>query len=143
MNDAVRKAGLASTRQIKTGDWSEVRGFLAALQVPPPTDRSNPNEGPVPEEFSENVPAGTNGPTRATGHEGKKEARGETPPLDDVMSIVKPARGCASGSVFLCKGESEAKEAFEKILGTPKYGTPGAVNDEVPHLECSLHFLVP
>lgn len=52
--------------------------------------------------------------------------------LDGVLSVVKPARGCASGSVFRCNGEDEAMEAFEKILGTPKYGTPGAFNDEVP-----------
>ncbi|CAM9099654.1 unnamed protein product [Scytosiphon promiscuus] len=51
--------------------------------------------------------------------------------LDGVLSVVKPARGCASGSVFRCNGEEEAMEAFEKILGTPKYGTPGAFNDEV------------
>lgn len=51
-----------------------------------------------------------------------------------VMSVVKPARGCASGSVFLCRGEREAEEAFRKILGAPKYGTPGAVNEEVGFL---------
>ncbi|CAM9664089.1 unnamed protein product, partial [Choristocarpus tenellus] len=48
-----------------------------------------------------------------------------------VRLVVKPLRGCASGDVYLCQGLQEAETAFHTILGTPKYGTPGVVNDEV------------
>ena len=43
--------------------------------------------------------------------------------------VVKPARGAASGDVYVCRGEEEVKTAFEKIKGSPKYG--GGVNEEV------------
>lgn len=93
MVEAMRRAGLSSTRQVKTGKWSEAREFFSTLE---------PSTSPS-----------TSTSTSA------------------AAVVVKPARGCASGDVFLCRGEDEAKKAFYKILGTPKYGTPGAMNDEV------------
>lgn len=134
MNEAVRKAGLDSARQIKTGNWSEVQEFLVALKAPPQEGSSAAGQSVV--DVAENIPGEANGPPTTTDHGGSSEKGEGTARLDGVMSIVKPARGCASGSVFLCHGESEAKEAFEKILGTPKYGTPGAINDEVMSRHC-------
>jgi hypothetical protein len=43
--------------------------------------------------------------------------------------VIKPLRGCASGDVYLCSSESEAKTALDAIIGTPLYATPGAVNE--------------
>lgn len=109
MNEAVREAGLTAVRQVKTGYWDEVRSFLSTLKSPsathPPCSGSR---------------TGTDG--------------GAAPPTaraEGVSCVVKPVRGCASGGVFRCCGEQEAEVAFGKILGTRKYGTPGAVNDEV------------
>ncbi|CAN0350744.1 unnamed protein product [Pylaiella littoralis] len=151
MNEAVRGAGLAAARQIKTGDRSKVREFLATVTATPsPSGQSSvvvaadsddghrQAEGDqVSGENSGNVLSGAHGlgtstatPTKGT-KGGEREERDAVPCLDGVLSVVKPARGCASGSVFLCKGEDEAMEAFGKILGTPKYGTPGEFNDEV------------
>lgn len=134
MNEAMQKAGLTSTRQIKTGDWPRVRDFLSTLKSLPPPERPSEDGDPTAELMGDvSTVAGEPASTiDSTG--GGALADGC---LDEVMSIVKPARGCASGSVFLCKGESEAKAAFEKILGTPKYGTPGAVNDEV--MKCTRY----
>lgn len=89
MVEAMRRAGLSSTRQVKTGNWSEARELISTLEQSTSTSTSG------------------------------------------AAVVVKPVRGCASGDVFLCRGEDEAKKAFDKILGTPKYGTPGAMNDEV------------
>eukprot|EP00752_Nemacystus_decipiens_P001229 g1228.t1 len=126
MNEAMRHADLAAVRQVKTGDRSKVREFLASLRSeskPPPPARSVGGVGGVGDSdgFAGGNPevASTDG---ADDHDDD---------LDTVLSVVKPARGCASGSVFRCSGEGEAMEAFEKILGTPKYGTPGEFNDEV------------
>ncbi|CAM9221152.1 unnamed protein product [Ectocarpus sp. 8 AP-2014] len=151
MNEAMRTAGLAAARQIKTGDRAKVRQFLATLETtttaPPPTpaqqqdaqqleqtggrevaaDADGDLAVPMPEENSENVP-------EAKGRGGRGEEQEEDGGDGNsrgVLSVVKPARGCASGSVFRCQGEREAMEAFDKILGTPKYGTPGEFNDEV------------
>lgn len=163
MNEAMRDAGLAAARQIKTGDRSKVQQFLAALITPqsnpPPSGRSNIVRGEettdsgdeddgcqddaeeeeeekdqVFGENAKNVRSGAHGLGASTAPRKAVEGGGEgdtIPCLDGVLSVVKPARGCASGSVFLCKGEDEAMEAFGKILGTPKYGTPGEFNDEV------------
>lgn len=121
MNAAVRKAGLASARQVKTGDWSKVQDFLGTLR--PLTPHASTNH----ERAGSSEMAGSSGNTPPSpNNEDNSKSN-----LGGMKSIVKPARGCASGSVFLCTGEREAKEAFEKIRGTPKYGTPGAVNDEV------------
>lgn len=130
MNEAAREAGLACARQIKTGDWSKAREFLTSLKKP------NANAGPVAEHYeNEEVSArvGEPGPgiNAVAGESGDGNGEEGAACLDGVRSIVKPSRGCASGSVFLCVGEREAMEAFEKIRGTPKYGTPGAFNDEV------------
>lgn len=129
MNEAVKEAGLESTRQIKTGDWSQVRQFLSTLTSPPVPGGSIGESASL--EDSENVPGSGDGPTSPGDPREEVDGEGVDWDLDNVLSVVKPARGCASGSVFLCKGEREAEEAFLKILGTPKYGTPGAVNDEV------------
>lgn len=120
MNEAMRDAGLAAARQVKTGDRSKVREFLATLKSkakPPPAARSARDVV----ESSRDKPGMS--PTGAVDDSGDGD--------DGVLSVVKPARGCASGSVFRCRGEREAMEAFEKIQGTPKYGTPGEFNDEV------------
>lgn len=120
MNEAMRDAGLAAARQVKTGDRSKVREFLATLKskAKPQATRSTGDVGDV-DALSGDKPEITS--TGAVDDSGD----------DGVLSVVKPARGCASGSVFRCRGEGEAMEAFEKILGTPKYGTPGEFNDEV------------
>lgn len=152
MNEAMRTAGLAAARQIKTGDRAKVRQFLATLETtttaPPPTpaqqqdaqqleqtggrevaaDTDGDLAAPTPEENSENVLAEAKG-LGSRGEEQEEDGGDGNSP--GVLSVVKPARGCASGSVFLCQGEREAMEAFDKILGTPKYGTPGEFNDEV------------
>lgn len=130
MNEAAREAGLACARQIKTGDWSKAREFLASLKKP------NVNAGLVAEnsdnqENSARVDEPGPAVDAVAGESGDGNGVEGAECLDGVMSIVKPSRGCASGSVFLCVGEREAMEAFEKIRGTPKYGTPGAFNDEV------------
>ncbi|KAG5189900.1 ATP-grasp domain-containing protein [Tribonema minus] len=44
--------------------------------------------------------------------------------------VIKPLRGCASGDVFLCATEVEARNALDTIVGSPLYATPGAVNRE-------------
>lgn len=131
MNEAVKEAGLESTRQIKTGDWSQVRQFLSTLTSPPVPGGPNGERENFSVENSKNVPGSGDGPTSPGDHREEVDAERVDGDLDNVLSIVKPSRGCASGNVFLCKGEREAEEAFLKILGTPKYGTPGAVNDEV------------
>lgn len=152
MNEAMRSAGLAAARQIKTGDRSKVKKFIAALNATPPASGSGQSiaatagsddgqyeaEGDqIPGENSEKSlddvhGLGTSTAPRREGMEGGEGGESNVMPcLDDVLSVVKPARGCASGSVFLCKGEDEAMEAFGKILGTPKYGSPGEFNDEV------------
>lgn len=130
MNEAAREAGLACARQIKTGDWSKAREFLVSLKKPN-ADAGTVEDNHENKESSARV--GEPGPAiDAVGDESGDGNREEAATcLDGVMSIVKPSRGCASGSVFLCVGEREAMEAFEKIRGTPKYGTPGAFNDEV------------
>lgn len=131
MNEAVKEAGLTSTRQIKTGDWPKVREFLSTLTSPTvPGEQNYERESPVIEN-SNNFPGLADVPTTPSDHQQEVDGQGVDGHLDNVLSIVKPSRGCASGNVFLCKGEREAEEAFLKILGTPKYGTPGAVNDEV------------
>ncbi|CAM9125023.1 unnamed protein product [Laminaria digitata] len=144
MNEAAREAGLACARQIKTGDWSKAREFLASLKKPNAdagavaenSENKENSAGAVAEisakieksaEVDELVPS----IDAVAGESGSGNGEEGAPCLDGVMSIVKPSRGCASGSVFLCTGEREAMEAFEKIRGTPKYGTPGAFNDEV------------
>lgn len=172
MNEAMRDAGLAAARQVKTGDRSKVRQFLANLKPAPtpPARRAGAaadTAGGVDVDVDVDVFSGESSESASTdatdavdrelhglgasanprekgGNEG---GRGDAVPLplplpcldggggggggDGVLSVVKPARGCASGSVFLCRGEGEAMEAFEKILGTPKYGTPGEFNDQV------------
>ncbi|CAN0245566.1 unnamed protein product [Ectocarpus fasciculatus] len=155
MNEAMRAAGLAAARQMKTGDRDKVRQFLATLETttapPPPTpaqqqdaqleqagggevaaDAEGDLAGPTPEENSENVLATAKG-LGVRGEDQEEDGGDGSSPagLTGVMSVVKPARGCASGSVFRCQGEREAMDAFDKILGTPKYGTPGEFNDEV------------
>jgi hypothetical protein len=45
------------------------------------------------------------------------------------LIVIKPLRGCASGDVYLCSSENEAKIALDAIIGTPMYATPGAVNE--------------
>lgn len=115
MNEAMRDAGLAAARQVKTGDRSKVREFLATLESKPKPPPPAPSSGAAADT------AGDAGDADVSSVESS----------DGVLSVVKPARGCASGSVFRCRGEGEAMEAFEKIVGTPKYGTPGEFNDEV------------
>ena len=144
MNEAVRKAGLASARQTKTGDWSKAREFLSTLLSPPsPSSSSIPSLSSAPEYDGNSLPGGsrsetvgndeptTSSPGDLEGKKGDVVATSDGRPDGGMASVVKPARGCASGSVFLCRGEGEARDAFYKILGTPKYGTPGALNDEV------------
>lgn len=144
MNEAAREAGLACARQIKTGDWSKAREFLASLKKPnadagavAENSENKENSAGVVAEISANIEksAEVDEPVPSidavAGESGGGNGEEGAPCLDGVMSIVKPSRGCASGSVFLCTGEREAMEAFEKIRGTPKYGTPGAFNDEV------------
>lgn len=46
-----------------------------------------------------------------------------------VPLVIKPLRGCASGDVFLCHTPEQAREAFDTIVGSPLYATPGAVNE--------------
>ncbi|CAM9760437.1 unnamed protein product, partial [Ectocarpus fasciculatus] len=155
MNEAMRAAGLAAARQMKTGDRDKVRQFLATLETttapPPPTpaqqqdaqleqagggevaaDAEGDLAAPTPEENSENVLATAKG-LGVRGEDQEEDGGDGSSPagLTGVMSVVKPARGCASGSVFRCQGEREAMDAFDRILGTPKYGTPGEFNDEV------------
>lgn len=155
MNEAMRSAGLAAARQVKTGDWSEVREFLQTLDPSSPpttstttttTKRSNSkayDDGGAcsssaeeisstadEEQISDIFSIEEHRQVEAKAGDGQEGAKSSIF-LDEVKCVVKPARGCASGNVFLCNGEREAKEAFEKILGTPKYGTPGAVNDQV------------
>lgn len=130
MNEAMRDAGLAAARQVKTGDRSKVREFLATLKSkpkpPPPAPSTGEAAGSAGDVGDVDVLLGGNAETAADdGGDGGDDGD------DGVLSVVKPARGCASGSVFRCRGEDEAMEAFEKILGTPKYGTPGEFNDEV------------
>lgn len=144
MNEAMRNAGLAAARQVKTGDSSEVRQFLATLRSesePPPLAPSARTAtesardvgaggdvgdvGDVGDMGTADISSGQNSEIPST-DVGDNDSNG-----DGVLSVVKPARGCASGSVFRCRGEDEAMEAFEKIRGTPKYGTPGEFNDEV------------
>lgn len=137
MNEAAREAGLACARQIKTGNWSEARDFLASLEKPkantgPIAEKSeNSKENYVAQEASGEVDRPVPAIDAVADNHGGRNTEEDAVCLDGVMSIVKPSRGCASGSVFLCTGEREAMEAFEKIRGTPKYGTPGAFNDEV------------
>lgn len=151
MNEAMRTAGLAAARQIKTGDRAKVRQFLATLETttPPapaqqqdaqleqtrgrevPTGADGNLAAPTPEENSENILAEEKGLGGRGEEQGEGGEDGSSPGLGGVLSVVKPARGCASGSVCRCQGEREAMDAFDKILGTPKYGTPGEFNDEV------------
>lgn len=156
MNESVRDAGLAAVRQVKTGDRSKVQHFLSTLKpgAPPPppargaraeapaaaaadnaggadVDASSAEESGVASTDATDAPGGntcglgTPSSARKTGRQ--EEERGGA----EVLSVVKPSRGCASGSVFRCRGEDEAMEAFENIVGTPKYGTPGEFNHEV------------
>ncbi|CAM9458146.1 unnamed protein product, partial [Hapterophycus canaliculatus] len=144
MNEAMRDAGLSAARQIKTGDRAKVREFLETLKTkpPPPPAISPRTDGqtlgravddagdPAARESSRKLPSDASGLNRQRHR--RQDGETESPTcLDGVLSVVKPARGCASGSVFRCNGEGEAMKAFEKILGTPKYGTPGEYNDEV------------
>lgn len=163
MNEAVRKAGLAAVRQVKTGDWSEVRRFLSNLgndsESSPPREKSPAHDAGTPCTMEHDPPKGEvlvgarlvalDGHTAPTCHHDhtlrgpetswaketvERDRHGYSADagcLDSVTCVVKPARGCASGGVFLCRGEGEAEEAFKKVLGSPKYATPGAVNTEV------------
>lgn len=45
------------------------------------------------------------------------------------LAVVKPARGAASGDVYVCQTAEEAKAAFDAILNAPTYG--GGVNEAV------------
>lgn len=151
MNEAIREAGLEAVRQVKTGDWAEVQSFLASLKKSSRGESSTSGEpgtnGGIARD-NETTPAigtvtsrdpvhnGASTTDAVVGGEGPGDSVGNESALDDVLCVVKPARGCASGSVFRCRGEREAEIAFRKILGTPKYGTPGAVNDEVGY-HCS------
>lgn len=50
---------------------------------------------------------------------------------ENPMCIVKPIRGCASDSVFLCKKLHDVKQAFGLIHGNPIFGSPEFTHDSV------------
>ncbi|CAN0546901.1 unnamed protein product, partial [Ectocarpus sp. 12 AP-2014] len=129
MNEAMRTAGLAAARQIKTGDKAKVRQFLATLETtttaPPPTPAQQQDAQQLEQTGGREVAAGTDGDLVALTPEENSEnviaeakglgSRGEEQEEDGgdgnspgVLSVVKPARGCASGSVFRCQDEREA-----------------------------------
>jgi len=47
------------------------------------------------------------------------------------MCIVKPIRGAATDSVFLCKSQGEVKKAFGLIHGMPVFDVPRQMHDSV------------
>lgn len=50
---------------------------------------------------------------------------------DCHMCIVKPIRGAATDSVFLCKSQNDVKKAFGLIYGMPVFDTPKLLHDSV------------
>lgn len=48
---------------------------------------------------------------------------------DSKCFVLKPRRGVASDGVFLCRSQNEAKDAFAKLIGKPKY--EGGINEDI------------
>jgi len=50
---------------------------------------------------------------------------------DGKRCVLKPVRGVASDSVFLCQSLSEVKDAYEQIRGKAVYGSPTEKHEQV------------
>jgi hypothetical protein len=98
-------AGLATVRQAKAASWSDITAFVQSLTTAT-TSTTSPTT------------------TAAAAATATSSSSSEWP-----LIVIKPLRGCASGDVYLCSTETEAKAALDTIIGTPLYATPGAVNE--------------
>lgn len=91
---------MKAVQQCKAKTWGDVMAFAATLATAGGSDRGSRGIG-----------------------DGGEAAKAWVP------LVIKPLRGCASGDVFLCRSEEQARSALATILGSPLYGTPGAVNE--------------
>ncbi|CAN0280125.1 unnamed protein product, partial [Phaeothamnion confervicola] len=123
MGEAVRRAGLAAVRQVKTGRWEEAELFLRSL-VPADADDAAAGNG------NGNDETGKSKPNAVAAAAAKNVGADADAAVADVRAVVKPPRGCASGDVFLCEGLADARRRFTDLIGTAKYGSPGEINDQ-------------
>jgi hypothetical protein len=57
---------------------------------------------------------------------------------DERRVVVKPIRGVASDSVFLCNNMESVDKAFTRILGSKIFGSPWEIHDSVLVQECAV-----
>lgn len=121
MVEQVGDAGLAVVRQKLCYTPEEAVEFAKQLGVGEEQSEAMPR-GAVetsssPEEDSDNDDTDAN-----TGSLGK--ATNVHHDSDTHMCIVKPIRGAATDSVFLCKSLNDVTKAFDLIYGMPIFGSP-------------------